>query len=234
MAFLLFLAFAAASLAFGRWVVRRINARLERQRGEVRALAARRGWQVDPDVRADDHYRLRGVTRGMAWEAVAERTGTGDDASVSTKWHTDVVHYLDLVVLVRTRKGFQLLESMWGKAASGLLAVMTTIIGAPAPQHTRLARDGRRLQGRSPGFDDAFVAVVRPDAGLDDVITAAVEKALLAWTALPLPALQRDSLSVDVGQTNLRVYCSGALDAVSLERLVQIGEAFGESITRQR
>ena len=132
--------------------------------------------------------------------------------------------------MIRTTKGFDRMQSIWGKGAMGVLKAMTTVAGVAAPQHDELARTGSRVTFRSPIVARAFVAIVRPGRGLDRIMTPALEAALGAWIALPIFQATKDSLNIDVGQTNLRAYYSAILGAVEVERLIDIGVAAAESV----
>ena len=227
---LLFFLLAGAFVLFGGKFVRKITHRAEARRTQVKELARSRGWQADVDLPASLLYRIHGRSDGIVWEVEANTDSSSGsaDASPSTKWSCDSIVYPDLVGLIRTRKAYQVLQSMWGRAASGVLGAMVSALGVPEPQHDEVLRNGTQLTPSSSVVEENFVVFVRPERGLDGLLTPELERALIAWHESGAP--QTDTLSVDIGQTNLRVYCRYTLEAEDLEAFVSVGLAVAAAI----
>jgi hypothetical protein len=193
-------------------------------------LTQKKGWTLEHADAGSLDYRIRGSTDGINWRLLTE-SEAGADPSTSTRWSTESVRYPDLVGMIRTRKGYDLLQSMWGRAASGLLNVMTTATGLPAVQHSQLLNDGQQLPARSSDVAENYVAMVRTESGLDRVLSPEVEAALAAWKEVP--EAERDTLSVDIGQTNLRVYCRYILAPEHIEKMINLGVAVAKAVRQQ-
>jgi hypothetical protein len=227
---LLFFLLAGAFVLFGGKFVRKITHRAEARRTQVKELARSRGWIIEDNLPDDLLYQIHGRNDGFDWEVVADTDSGGADPSSSTQWTCDTISYPELVGLIRTRKGYQLLQSMWGRAASGVIGAMVNVLGVPEPQHEEVLRTGNQLQPAASIVDENFVVFIRPDCGLERLLTPELERALTVWHESGAP--QANSLSVDIGQTNLRVYCHYTLDAQYLEAFVNVGLAVAAALTK--
>src|SRR5687768_9209664 len=165
MELLLFLLLAGTFLVIVVYVIRFVKRRDEARRREYRGLAARKRWQYE-EPGGTIWCRLRGRD-AITWQLDVEVDTSGESTSTSTKWTTNDIRYADLVALIRTRKGFELWQSMWGRAASGLLQVMASAVGAPSPQHEDVIRNGKRIEAASSLVNENFVIVVRDGRGVD-------------------------------------------------------------------
>jgi hypothetical protein len=228
----LFFILAGAFVLFGSKLIRAITHRTEQRRRQANELARGQGWQPDDALPNALLYRIRGRHDGIAWQVVADTDSGSTDASPSTTWTCDTIAYADLVGLIRTRKAYAVLQSMWGRAASGVLDVMVSALGVSEPQHDDVLRNGTQLQPTSSVVDENFVVFVRPDRGLEGLLTPEVERALAAWQESGAP--QADTLSVDIGQTNLRVYCRYTLEAAYLEAFINVGVAVAAAVLNPR
>lgn len=207
-------------------------ARAEQRRLAVKALAHGKGWSFDNPPPRGLAYRIQGVTAGLGWELKADPDSSSSESSPSTTWTCEEIHFADLVGMIRTRAGYRLLEGAWGRAATGLLGAMTAMMRLDAPQHGRLMKEGARLEPGSSDVAENFVIVVRPGLGLENMLTAEVQHALRQWHDSAGTA--RDSLAVDIGQSNLRVYCSQILDASEVEAMVGMGVALAAALRPNR
>jgi hypothetical protein len=211
-------------------LLRFVQTKDQNQRAGLASLAQKRGWRYEDAPGKLIDFRLSGTTNGVSWQVVGKRDPGNENTTPSTVWSTNNIHYDDLVGLIRTRKGFEVMESTWVRVASGVLSAMISVVGLEQPQHAEVVKTGIRLKPKSPAIEAEFVAIVRPNRGLDGLLTPALEQALQAWHDAKLLAAEKDSLSIDIGQTNLRVYCKWILAAEHMERFITLGLATAAAV----
>ena len=228
MELLLFLLVGVAILLLVGYLIRFANRRDKARRLEYRALAARKRWQYE-EPGGTIWCRLRGRDE-IAWQLDLVIDTSGESTSSSTTWTTNDIAYADLVAIIRTQKGFEMWQSMWGRAASGLLQVMASAVGAPSPQHQDVMRNGKRIEAASSLVNENFVIMLREGRGVDGLLTTDVEAALRTWAESAIEKSQKASLSVDVGQSNLRVYCNHTLDPQHIEAMVALGRSVAAAL----
>jgi hypothetical protein len=224
-----------AGVGFGVYKLFRYSqARTLKQQADAAALARKHGWRYQGNPGKSFVYRVTGTTSGVTWQLVADQDLTSAETSSSTTWSTHDITYHDLVGFIRTRKGFEVMQSMWARAITDVLGAMLDTVGLIQPQHSEVAQTGTRLRSHRPAIDEHFVAIVRPNHGLDNLLTPELESALQAWHDADLNQAVKDSLSIDIGQSNLRVYCRWILEAEYLERFVALGVATAVAIKEQK
>jgi hypothetical protein len=230
MELLLFLLLAGLFVALVVYLIRYAKRRDDARRQEYRGLATSRRWQYE-EPGGTIWCRLRARDE-ITWQLDLEVDTSGESTSTSTQWTTNDIAYADLVALIRTRKGFELWQSMWGRAASGLLRVMASTVGAPSPQHEDVMHNGKRVEAASSVVNENFVIVLREGRGVDGLMTPSVEVALRRWAESGIANVQRDSLSIDIGQTNLRVYCTHTLEPQYIELMVALGRSVAAALLK--
>ena len=211
-------------------LLRFVQTKDQQQRAGLSSLAQKRGWRYEDAPSKLIDFRLSGTTNGVNWQVVGKRDPGNEDTAPTTTWSTNDIHYDDLVGLIRTRKGFEVMESTWARVASGVLSALISATGLAQPQHSEVVKTGIRLKPGSPAIDQEFVAIVRPDRGLDRLLTPTLEQALQEWHDSKLLTAEKDSLSIDIGQSNLRVYCKWILPAEHMERFIAVGLATAAAV----
>jgi len=199
----------------------------ERRKRERAASAAARGWQYDPTINGDIHYRISGqLEDGRDWQMEYNADQSSSSSSPKLIFRVPSPAERGHAWVIHDRRTWSFMQKGGVRAVASGILKLAGAFSDEMRTRKEFFLNARILPAGSDVFREHFVLVSQDDKWTA-LVSSSIERQILHWPAFKQSMTNRDNcFSAELTDAGLKVQLfADAPDFAVIEHMVRLGQA---------